>query len=175
MNCIRSREYDGSHIVFHGINPGIKLRPHQLGAIAHVLYGGNTLLAHEVGAGKTFEMIASAMESKYLGLCSKAIMVVPNHLTQQTAAEFLRLYPPPTSWSRPNGTLKPPGARSSAPESLPATGTRLSSGAVSLRRFLSAMSGKSRSSTAKSVTSLSLSAKSGPVKANGSRSSRWRK
>ena len=93
MNCIRSREYDGSHIVFHGINPGIKLRPHQLGAIAHVLYGGNTLLAHEVGAGKTFEMIASAMESKYLGLCSKAIMVVPNHLTQQTAAEFLRLYP----------------------------------------------------------------------------------
>lgn len=93
MNCIRPREYDGSHIVFHGINPEIKLRPHQLGAIAHVLYGGNTLLAHEVGAGKTFEMIASIMESKYLGLCSKAVMVVPNHLTQQTAAEFLRLYP----------------------------------------------------------------------------------
>ena len=93
MNCIRPREYDGSNIVFHGINPSIELRPHQLGAIAHVLYGGNTLLAHEVGAGKTFEMIASIMESKYLGLCSKAIMVVPNHLTQQTAAEFLRLYP----------------------------------------------------------------------------------
>ena len=93
MNCIRPREYDGSNIVFHGINPEIKLRPHQLGAIAHVLYGGNTLLAHEVGAGKTFEMIASIMESKYLGLCSKAIMVVPNYLTQQTAAEFLRLYP----------------------------------------------------------------------------------
>ncbi|MCI9165726.1 MAG: N-6 DNA methylase [Oscillospiraceae bacterium] len=93
MNCIRPREYDGSHIVFHGINPGIRLRPHQLGAIAHVLYGGNTLLAHEVGAGKTFEMIASIMESKYLGLCSKAVMVMPNHLTQQTAAEFLRLYP----------------------------------------------------------------------------------
>ena len=93
MNCIRPREYDGSNIVFHGINPSIELRPHQLGAIAHVLYGGNTLLAHEVGAGKTFEMIASIMESKYLGLCSKAIMVVPNYLTQQTAAEFLRLYP----------------------------------------------------------------------------------
>ena len=93
MNCIRPREYDGSNIVFHGINPEIRLRPHQLGAIAHVLYGGNTLLAHEVGAGKTFEMIASVMESKYLGLCTKAVLVVPNHLTQQTAAEFLRLYP----------------------------------------------------------------------------------
>ena len=93
MNCIRPREYDGSHIVFHGINPSIQLRPHQLGAIAHVLYGGNTLLAHEVGAGKSFEMIAAAMESKHLGLCSKSIFVVPNHLTQQMAAEFLRLYP----------------------------------------------------------------------------------
>ena len=93
MNCIRPREYDGSNIVFHGINPEIKLRPHQLGAIAHILYGGNTLLAHEVGAGKTFEMIAAAMEAKRLGLCSKSVMVVPNHLTQQTAAEFLRLYP----------------------------------------------------------------------------------
>ncbi|NBI81937.1 helicase [Clostridiaceae bacterium] len=93
MNSVKPREYTGSHIVFHGINPSIQLKPHQLGAIAHVLYGGNTLLAHEVGAGKTFEMIASIMESKYLGLCSKAIMVVPNHLTQQTAAEFLRLYP----------------------------------------------------------------------------------
>ena len=93
MNSVKPQEYTGSHIVFHGINPSIQLKPHQLGAIAHVLYGGNTLLAHEVGAGKTFEMIASIMESKYLGLCSKAIMVVPNHLTQQTAAEFLRLYP----------------------------------------------------------------------------------
>ena len=93
MNAIRPREYDGSNIVFHGINPEITLRPHQLDAIAHVLYGGNTLLAHEVGAGKSFEMIASAMESKYLGLCSKSIFVVPNHLTQQMAAEFLRLYP----------------------------------------------------------------------------------
>ena len=93
MNCIRPREYDGSHITFSGINPAIQLRPHQLNAIARVLYGGNTLLAHEVGAGKTFEMVAAAMESKRLGLCQKSIFVVPNHLTEQTASEFLRLYP----------------------------------------------------------------------------------
>ena len=93
MNSIRPREYDGSRIVFSGINPEIKLQPHQVNAIAHVLYGGNTLLAHEVGAGKTFEMIAAAMESKRLGLCHKSIFVVPNHLTGQTASEFLRLYP----------------------------------------------------------------------------------
>jgi len=93
MNSTRLREYDGSHIVFSGINPSIQLQPHQLNAIARVLYGGNTLLAHEVGAGKTFEMIAAAMESKRLGLCHKAICVVPNHLTEQTAAEWLRLYP----------------------------------------------------------------------------------
>ena len=93
MNNTRPREYDGSHIVFSGINPEIKLQPHQFNAIAHVLYGGNTLLAHEVGAGKTFEMIAAAMESKRLGLCHKSIFVGPNHLTEQTAAEFLRLYP----------------------------------------------------------------------------------
>ena len=88
MNCIRPQEYDGNHIVFHGIHPSIQLRSHQLGAIAHVLYGGNTLLAHEVGAGKRFEMIATAMESKYLGLCSKSIFVVPNHLTQRILALF---------------------------------------------------------------------------------------
>lgn len=93
MNSTRPREYDGSHIVFSGINPSIILQPHQVNAIAHILYGGNTLLAHEVGAGKTFEMIAAAMESKRLGLCHKSIFIVPNHLTEQTAAEFLRLYP----------------------------------------------------------------------------------
>ena len=93
MNGIRPREYDGSRIMFSGINPEIKLQPHQVNAVAHVLYGGNTLLAHEVGAGKTFEMIAAAMESKRLGLCHKSIFVVPNHLTGQTASEFLRLYP----------------------------------------------------------------------------------
>lgn len=93
MNSTRPREYDGSHITFAGMNPEITLREHQRNAIAHVLYGGNTLLAHEVGAGKTFEMVAAAMESKRLGLCNKSIFVVPNHLTEQWASEFLRLYP----------------------------------------------------------------------------------
>jgi len=93
MNSIRPREYDGSHIVFSGMNSEIQLQPHQVNAVAHVLYGGNTLLAHEVGAGKTFEMIAAAMESKRLGLCRKSIFVVPNHLIQQWASEFMRLYP----------------------------------------------------------------------------------
>ena len=93
MNSIRPREYDGSHIVFAGMNPEITLREHQRNAIAHTLYGGNTLLAHEVGAGKTFVMVAAAMESKRLGLCQKSIFVVPNHLTEQWASEFLRLYP----------------------------------------------------------------------------------
>ena len=93
MNSTRPREYDGSHIVFAGMNPEITLREHQRNAIAHVLYGGNTLLAHEVGAGKTFEMVAAAMESKRLGLCQKSIFVVPNHLTEQWSSEFLRLYP----------------------------------------------------------------------------------
>jgi len=93
MNATRPREYDGSHIVFGGMNPTITLREHQKNAIAHVLYGGNTLLAHEVGAGKTFEMAASAMESKRLGLSQKSLFVVPNHLTLQWANEFLHLYP----------------------------------------------------------------------------------
>ena len=93
FNSTRPREYDGSHIVLGGMNPDITLREHQRGAIAHVLYGGNTLLAHEVGAGKTFEMAASAMEAKRLGLCQKSLFVVPNHLTLQWASEFLRLYP----------------------------------------------------------------------------------
>ena len=93
MNSTRPREYDGSHIVFAGMNPEITLREHQRNAIAHVLYGGNTLLAHEVGAGKTFEMVGAAMEAKRLGLCRKSLFVVPNHLTEQWASEFLRLYP----------------------------------------------------------------------------------
>ena len=93
MNATHPREYDGSHIVFGGMNPAITLREHQKNAIAHVLYGGNTLLAHEVGAGKTFEMVGAAMEAKRLGLCQKSLFVVPNHLTEQWASEFLRLYP----------------------------------------------------------------------------------
>ena len=93
FNSIRPREYDGSHIVFNGMNPEIELREHQKNAVAHIIYGGNTLLAHAVGAGKTFEMVAAAMESKRLGLCNKSLFVVPNHLTEQWAAEFLQLYP----------------------------------------------------------------------------------
>lgn len=93
FNSIRPREYDGSHIIFSGMNPEIELREHQKNAVAHILYGRNTLLAHAVGAGKTFEMTAAAMESKRLGLCNKSLFVVPNHLTEQWAAEFLQLYP----------------------------------------------------------------------------------
>ena len=93
FNSIRNREYDGSHLKFYGMNPEIKLRPHQLNAIARILYKGNTLLAHEVGAGKTFEMVASSMESKRLGLCNKSLFVVPNHLIEQFSNEFLQLYP----------------------------------------------------------------------------------
>lgn len=93
FNSTRPREYDGNHITFSGMNPEIELREHQKNAVAHILYGGNTLLAHAVGAGKTFEMTAAAMESKRLGLCSKSLFVVPNHLTEQWAAEFLQLYP----------------------------------------------------------------------------------
>ncbi len=93
FNAIRPREYDGSHITFDGINPEIKLRTHQTNAIARILYGGNTLLAHEVGAGKTFEMVAAAMESKRLGLCNKSLFVVPNHIVEQFGQEFLQLYP----------------------------------------------------------------------------------
>jgi len=93
FNSIRPREYDGSHLNFVGINPEITLRPHQVNAIAHILYGGNTLLAHVVGAGKTFEMVAAAQESKRLGLCQKSLIVVPNHLTEQWASEYLQLYP----------------------------------------------------------------------------------
>ena len=93
FNSIRPREYDGSHIIFNGMNPEIELREHQKNAVAHILYGGNTLLAHAVGAGKTFEMVAAAQESKRLGLCNKSLFVVPNHLTEQWAAEYLQLYP----------------------------------------------------------------------------------
>ena len=93
FNALRPREYDGQHIRFSGMNPEISLRTHQINAIAHIMYGGNTLLAHEVGAGKTFEMVAAAMESKRLGLCTKSLIVVPNHITEQWAAEWLQLYP----------------------------------------------------------------------------------
>ena len=93
FNSIRPREYDGQHIRFSGMNPEIELRKHQIDAIAHIMYGGNTLLAHEVGAGKTYEMVAAAMESKLLGLCTKSLIVVPNHIAEQWSGEWLQLYP----------------------------------------------------------------------------------
>ena len=93
FNTTRPREYDGSHLIFPNMNPSIKLRPHQLDAVAHVLYGDNTMLAHVVGAGKTYEMIASCMESERLGLSQKALFVVPNHLTEQIGSDFMKLYP----------------------------------------------------------------------------------
>lgn len=123
-NSTRPREYDGQHIIFGGINPEIKLREHQLNAIAHILYGDNVLLAHEVGAGKTFEMVAAAMESKRLGLCQKSLFAVPNHLIEQWASEFLRLYPSANILVTRKRTLKAPTVRSSAPRSPPATMTR---------------------------------------------------
>lgn len=93
FNSTKPREYDGSHLSLVGINSEIKLRPHQKNAVAHAIYGGNTLFAHEIGAGKTFEMIATAMESKRLGLCNKSLIAVPNHLTEQMGKDFLKLYP----------------------------------------------------------------------------------
>ena len=123
-NSTRPREYDGQHIIFGGINPEIKLREHQLNAIAHILYGDNVLLAHEVGAGKTFEMVAAAMESKRLGLCQKSLFAVPNHLIEQWASEFYGSILRRTFSSPGKRTLKAPTVRSSAPRSPPATMTR---------------------------------------------------
>ena len=143
FNSIRPREYDGSHLNFVGINPEITLRPHQVNAIAHILYGGNTLLAHVVGAGKTFEMVAAAQESKRLGLCQKSLFVVPNHLTEQWAAEYLRCTPPPIFWLPPKRILKPKTGNGFAPGSLPAITMPSSSATVSLKRFPCPRSGKS--------------------------------
>ena len=126
FNSIRPREYDGRHIVFGGINPEITLREHQLNAIAHVLYGGNTLLAHEVGAGKTFEMVAAAMESKRLGLCQKSLFAVPNHLIEQWASEFLRLYPTANILVASKKDFEGRNRKSSVPVSPPGIMTRSS-------------------------------------------------
>lgn len=121
FNCIRPREYDGSNLRFPGMNPEITLRPHQRNAIAHVLYGNNVLLAHEVGAGKTFEMVASAMEKKRLGLCNKTLIVVPNYLTEQMASEALLLYPNAEILVARKTDFERPIAKSSALALLPAT------------------------------------------------------
>ena len=136
FNSNRPREYDGSHINFSGMNPEITLRKHQVNAIAHILYGGNTLLAHVVGAGKTFEMVAAAMESKRLGLCQKSLFVVPNHLTEQWATEFLQLYPAANILVATRKDFETKTARNSVGASPPATTTPSSSGIRSSRRSL---------------------------------------
>lgn len=118
FNSIRPREYDGSHLTFPGMNPEIELRPHQKNAVAHQLYGDNVLLAHVVGAGKTYEMVAAAMESKRLGLSQKNLFVVPNHLTEQWGAEFLQLYPGANILVATKRILNRQIERSSVPESL---------------------------------------------------------
>lgn len=134
FNSVRPREYDGSHITFGGISPEITLRPHQVNAIAHILYGGNTLLAHKVGAGKTFEMVAAAQKSKRLGLCQKSMFVVPNHLVGQWLPNICGSIRAPISLLRPSRILKRATARSSAGALLRAITMQLSSGIVSLKK-----------------------------------------
>lgn len=134
FNSIRPREYDGSHIVFSGMNPEITLREHQRNAVAHILYGGNTLLAHAVGAGKTFEMVAAAQESKRLGLCNKSLFVVPNHLTEQWASEYLQLYPSANILVATKRISKPKTVNDSAAELQRVTTMRSLLGIVSLKK-----------------------------------------
>lgn len=165
FNSTRPREYDGRHLIFPGMNPEITLREHQRNAIAHDLYGGNTLLAHEVGAGKTFEMIAAAMEGKRLGLCQKSLFAVPNHLTEQWASEFLRLYPSANILVATKRILKPVTARSSAPALPPATMTPLSSVTASLSASPCPESGRNgscRSRYGRSRTALQSSRPAAP-------------
>ena len=142
FNCIRPREYDGSHLRFPGMNPAIKLRPHQKNVIARILYGGNCLAAHAVGAGKTFSCIAAAMESKRLGLCSKSMFVVPNHLIGQWSADILRLYPNAKVLAATKKISSLPTGSVSVPGSLPGITTVLSSVTPSLKRSLCPKSGR---------------------------------
>ena len=143
FNSTRPREYDGSHIKFVGMNPEITLREHQRNPFALVLYGGNTLLAHEVGAGKTYEMAASAMEAKRLGLCQKSLFVVPNHLTEQWASDFLNLYPNAKLLVARRKDFETANRKNSAPASPPATTMLSSLGTASLSAFLCPLSGRS--------------------------------
>lgn len=175
MNSTRPREYDGSHIVFSGMNPEITLRDHQRSAIAHVLYGGNTLLAHEVGAGKTFEMVAAAMESKRLGLCNKSMFVVPNHLTEQWASEFLRLYPSANILVTTKRTLRPITTKSSAPALRLGIMMPLLSAIANLRKSPSARSGKYGCCVSRSRTSPRVSNPSSAQQTITFLSSSWRK
>ena len=145
MNCSTAAGHEntmGSHIHLVGMNPEITLREHQRNAIAHVLYGGNTLLAHEVGAGKTFEMAASAMEAKRLGLCQKSLFVVPNHLTEQWASEFLHLYPNAKLLVARKKDFETANRKSSAPGLPPGTMMQSSSATASLSVFRCPMSGR---------------------------------
>lgn len=142
FNSIRPREYDGSHLTFPGMNPEIELRPHQKNAVAHQLYGDNVLLAHVVGAGKTYEMVAAAMESKRLGLSQKNLFVVPNHLTEQWGAEFLQLYPGANILVATKKDFEPANRKKSVPESLWETMMRLSSVIPSLSVSQSLMRGR---------------------------------
>ena len=173
MNATRPREYDGSHIVFGGMNPAITLREHQKNAIAHVLYGGNTLLAHEVGAGKTFEMVGAAMEAKRLGLCQKSLFVVPNHLTEQWASEFLRLYPSANILVTTKRTSRSTTARSSVPVLPPATTTPSSWVTPSSRKSPSARNARSGCCMSRFGKSPRVSPRWRPAAGNGSPSSSW--
>lgn len=173
MNSTRPREYDGSHITFGGMNPAITLREHQKSAIAHVLYGGNTLLAHEVGAGKTFEMVAAAMEAKRLGLCQKSLFVVPNHLTEQWASEFLRLYPSANILVTTKRTLRPITAKSSAPVLRPVTTTPSSWDTASLSVSPSAGSVRNGFSMSRSTRSPRGSQRCRPAVVSVLPSSSW--
>ena len=173
MNSTRPREYDGSHIVFGGMNPSITLREHQKNAIAHVLYGGNTLLAHEVGAGKTFEMVAAAMEAKRLGLCQKSLFVVPNHLTEQWASEFLRLYPSANILVTTKRTSRSTTVKNSAPGSPPATMMPLLSATHNLRKSPSARNARSGFCGNRFGRSPRASRRWRPAAGNASRSSSW--
>ena len=146
FNSLRPREYDGSHIVFSGMNPEIELREHQRNAVAHILYGGNTLLAHAVGAGKTFEMVSAAMESKRLGLCSKSLFVVPNHLTEQWASEFLQLYPSANILVATKKDFETKNRKSSAAELPPVITMPSLSGIRSSRKYRCPLNGSGRSS-----------------------------
>ena len=173
MNSTRPREYDGSHIVFGGMNPAITLREHQKNAIAHVLYGGNTLLAHEVGAGKTFEMVGAAMEAKRLGLCQKSLFVVPNHLTEQWASEFLRLYPSANILVTTKKDFEKHNRKKFCARSPPATTTPSSWVTPSSRKSPSARNARSGCCMSRFGKSPRVSPRWRPAAGNGSPSSSW--
>ena len=173
MNATRPREYDGSHIVFGGMNPAITLREHQKNAIAHVLYGGNTLLAHEVGAGKTFEMVGAAMEAKRLGLCQKSLFVVPNHLTEQWASEFLRLYPSANILVTTKKDFEKHNRKKFCARIATGDYDAIIMGTLSLKKSPSARNARSDCCTSRFGKSPRASPRWRPAAGNGSLSSSW--